>query len=74
MIDDVFQEGKLKEASRGHEWLEGEQVMSVKDPGPRFDQNSSGEAGSRGRWPGSSDWSVPGVQSRTCLEATKSAG
>ena len=46
VIDDVFQEGKLKEASRGHEWLEGEQVMSVKDPGPRFDHWNPWEGGS----------------------------
>ena len=37
VIDDVFQEGRLKEASRCHERQEGEQVMNVKDPGPKFD-------------------------------------
>ena len=45
MIDDVFQEGRLKEASRSHEWHEGEQVMNVKDPGPRFDHWNPEEVG-----------------------------
>ena len=35
MIDDVSLEGRLKEASRDHEWHEGDQVMKVKGPGSR---------------------------------------
>ena len=44
-IDHVFQEGRLKEASQGHEWHEGERVMKVKGPGNRVGRWNPGEVG-----------------------------